>query len=208
MSGGLKDSGPGPEQKSLFKDADQRAGHRQRLKDRFVAGGPEALPDYELLELVLFNAIPRRDTKPVAKRLIERFGSFAEVVNAPPERLKEVKGVGDAAIVAAEARACRRLAPDAGRHHAAPGAGVLDRRARLLPRGHGLRGARAVPHPLSRQEEPADRRRGAAARAPSITRRSMCARSSSARWSSRPAPSSWCTTTPRATPRPRAPTST
>jgi DNA repair protein RadC len=51
------------------------------------------------LELVLFNAIPRRDTKPVAKRLIERFGSFAEVVNAPPERLKEVKGIGEAAIV-------------------------------------------------------------------------------------------------------------
>ena len=74
-------------------------GKPQRLKDRFVAGGPEALPDYELLELVLFNAIPRRDTKPVAKRLIERFGSFAEVVNAPPERLKEVKGVGDAAIM-------------------------------------------------------------------------------------------------------------
>ena len=48
---------------------------------------------------MLFNAIPRRDTKPVAKRLIERFGSFAEVVNAPPERLKEVKGVGDAAIM-------------------------------------------------------------------------------------------------------------
>ena len=47
---------------------------------------------------MLFSAIPRRDTKPVAKRLIERFGSFAEVVNAPPERLKEVKGVGDAAI--------------------------------------------------------------------------------------------------------------
>ena len=99
MSGGLKDSGAAPEQKSLFKEDDQRAGHRQRLKDRFVAGGPEALPDYELLELILFNAIPRRDTKPVAKRLIERFGSFAEVVNAPPERLKEVKGVGDAIIV-------------------------------------------------------------------------------------------------------------
>jgi DNA repair protein RadC len=99
MSGGLKDSGARPAQKSLFKEADRRSGHRQRLKDRFVAGGPEALPDYELLELVLFNAIPRRDTKPVAKRLIERFGSFAEVVNAPPERLKEVKGIGDAAIV-------------------------------------------------------------------------------------------------------------
>jgi DNA repair protein RadC len=99
MSGSLKDSDASPEPKSLFKDADLRAGHRQRLKERFVAGGPEALPDYELLELVLFNAIPRRDTKPVAKRLIECFGSFAEVVNAPPERLKEVKGVGDAAIM-------------------------------------------------------------------------------------------------------------
>jgi DNA repair protein RadC len=99
MSGGLKDRGASPEQSSLFKDEDQRSGHRQRLKDRFVAGGPEALPDYELLELVLFNAISRRDTKPMAKRLIERFGSFAEAINAPPERLKEVKGVGDAAIV-------------------------------------------------------------------------------------------------------------
>src|SRR5438128_7147347 len=107
MSGGLKDRGASPEQTSLFKDADHRSGHGQRLKDRFVAGGPEALPDYELLELVLFSAIPRRDTKPVAKRLIERFGSFAEVVNAPPERLKEVKGVGDAAIVQLKlVRAC------------------------------------------------------------------------------------------------------
>src|SRR5205809_4740004 len=99
MSGGLKDRGASPEQSSLFNDPDQRSGHRQRLKERFVAAGPEALPDYELLELVLFNAIPRRDTKPVAKRLIERFGSFAEAINAPPERLKEVKGVGDAAIM-------------------------------------------------------------------------------------------------------------
>ena len=62
---------------------------------------------------MLFSAIPRRDTKPVAKRLLERFGSFAEVVNAPPERLKEVKGVGDAAVTAAQARARRRAAPDA-----------------------------------------------------------------------------------------------
>ena len=99
MSGGLKDRGASPEQSSLFKDTDQRSGHRQRLKDRFVSGGPEALPDYELLELVLFNAISRRDTKPMAKRLIERFGSFAEAVNAPPERLREVEGIGDSAIV-------------------------------------------------------------------------------------------------------------
>ena len=66
MSGGLKDRGASPEQASLFKDTDQRSGHRRRLKDRFVSGGPEALPDYELLELVLFNAISRRDTKPMA----------------------------------------------------------------------------------------------------------------------------------------------
>jgi len=99
MSGGLKDRGASPEQSSLFKDTDHRSGHRQRLKDRFVNGGPEALPDYELLELVLFNAISRRDTKPMAKRLIERFGSFAEAINAPPERLREVEGIGDSAIV-------------------------------------------------------------------------------------------------------------
>jgi DNA repair protein RadC len=98
MGGGLKDRGVSPEQASLFVDPDHRSGHRQRLKDRFVSAGPEALPDYELLELVLFNAIARRDTKPLAKRLIERFGSFAEVINAPPERLREVKGVGDAAV--------------------------------------------------------------------------------------------------------------
>jgi DNA repair protein RadC len=99
MSGGLKDRGASPEQTSLFKEGDHRSGHRQRLKDRFVNAGPEALPDYELLELVLFNAISRRDTKPMAKRLIERFGSFAEAINAPPERLKEVEGVGEAAIL-------------------------------------------------------------------------------------------------------------
>src|SRR3954447_2001842 len=99
MSGGLKDRGASPEQSSLFKDTDQRSGHRQRLKDRFVNGGPEALPDYELLEMVLFNAISRRDTKPMAKRLIERFGSFAEAINAPSERLREIEGIGDSAIV-------------------------------------------------------------------------------------------------------------
>ena len=62
---------------------------------------------------MLFSAIPRRDTKPMAKRLLERFGSFAEVINAPPERLKEIKGVGDAAVTAAQARAGGRPAPDA-----------------------------------------------------------------------------------------------
>ena len=74
------------------------SGHRQRLRDRFRQSGPEALPDYELLELVLFRAIPRQDTKPLAKRLLERFGTFAEVINAPEARLKEVKGAGDAVV--------------------------------------------------------------------------------------------------------------
>lgn len=73
-------------------------GHRDRLRDRFRNGGPDALPDYELLELVLFRAIPRRDTKNLAKKLIARFGSFAEVVNAPEARLKEITGVGEAVV--------------------------------------------------------------------------------------------------------------
>jgi DNA repair protein RadC len=73
-------------------------GHRQRLKDRFRSAGPDALADYELIEVILFRAYPRRDTKPLAKKLIARFGSFAEVVNAPEDRLAEVEGVGQSAI--------------------------------------------------------------------------------------------------------------
>ena len=71
-------------------------GHRERLRQRFRQAGGEALPDYEMLELVLFRSIPRADTKPLAKALIARFGSFAEVISAAPERLMEVKGVGEA----------------------------------------------------------------------------------------------------------------
>ncbi len=71
------------------------SGHRERLRARFLKGGAEAMPDYELLELALFAAIPRRDTKPLAKALLKRFGSFAEVIAAPRERLLEIPGVGD-----------------------------------------------------------------------------------------------------------------
>jgi DNA repair protein RadC len=74
------------------------SGHRERLRDRFMRGGDKALPDYEMLELVLFNAIPRRDTKPLAKELIARFGTFAEVVSAPETRLREIKGVSERVI--------------------------------------------------------------------------------------------------------------
>jgi DNA repair protein RadC len=74
------------------------SGHRERLRARFRQAGADALADYELLEMVLFRAIPRRDTKDLAKRLLARFGSFAEVVNAPEGRLKEVTGVGEAVV--------------------------------------------------------------------------------------------------------------
>jgi DNA repair protein RadC len=73
-------------------------GHRERLRERFLEAGPEAVTEYELLELVLFRAIPRRDVKPLAKALIAKFGSFGEVVSASRQRLREVDGLGDAAI--------------------------------------------------------------------------------------------------------------
>lgn len=74
-------------------------GHRDRLRERFVAGGPTAVPDYELLELILFRSIPRRDVKPIAKALLRRFGSLAEVLNAPPRLLREVEGIGEATAI-------------------------------------------------------------------------------------------------------------
>jgi len=83
-----------------FKDAGKPhyLGHRERLRRRFREAGPDSLPDYELLELILFRAAPRRDTKPLAKALLARFGTFAETVNAPDELLAEVPGIGEAAI--------------------------------------------------------------------------------------------------------------
>jgi DNA repair protein RadC len=73
-------------------------GHRERLRERFLDAGPDAVTEYELLELLLFRAIPRRDVKPLAKALIAKFGSFAEVVAAARPRLREIEGLGEAAI--------------------------------------------------------------------------------------------------------------
>jgi DNA repair protein RadC len=73
-------------------------GHRERLRERFYNAGPDALSDYELLEMALFPALPRRDTKPLAKALLKKFGSFAEVVHAPEARLREVDGIGEASV--------------------------------------------------------------------------------------------------------------
>lgn len=89
----LFDQGALPVLPSYIKD------HRKRLRDRFLTGGPDAVPDYELLELVLFRAIPRRDVKPLARALIDTFGDFAHVLAAPAGRLREVDGVGDAVIL-------------------------------------------------------------------------------------------------------------
>lgn len=74
------------------------AGHRERLRTRLIERGAASLADYELLELVLFAAIPQRDVKPLAKQLIERFGSFADAIAAPRERLKEFQGLKDSAV--------------------------------------------------------------------------------------------------------------
>lgn len=74
------------------------ADHRARLRDRFRNGGAAAMPDYELLELVLFRAIPRQDVKPLARRLIEAFGDFNRVLTAPAARLEQIDGVGPAVV--------------------------------------------------------------------------------------------------------------
>lgn len=70
--------------------------HRKRLRARFMDGGAAAMPDYEMLELVLFRAIPRQDVKPLARRLLDRFGDFSGVLSAPTHLLTEVDGVGEA----------------------------------------------------------------------------------------------------------------
>jgi DNA repair protein RadC len=79
-------------------DAPHYHGHRERLRARFRQAGPDALSDYEMLELVLFRAIPQRDVKPLAKELLKTFGSFSEVISAPRSRLAEVRGLGEAAV--------------------------------------------------------------------------------------------------------------
>lgn len=104
------------------KDGPKKAGyhgHRARLRARFLDAGPDALADYELLELLLFSALPRKDTKPIAKSLIETFGSFAEVIAADPDKLMAADGLGESAVVglkAVQAGATRLLR-----------AGIIDR---------------------------------------------------------------------------------
>lgn len=81
-----------------MNDKPHHLGHRQRLRERFRSGGAAALADYELLELLLFNADARKDMKPLAKALIKEFGSFADAISADEAALRDVKGAGDAVI--------------------------------------------------------------------------------------------------------------
>ncbi|HTV28708.1 MAG TPA: UPF0758 domain-containing protein, partial [Xanthobacteraceae bacterium] len=85
-------------EQGLAEAAPHYYGHRERLRGRFREAGADAVSDYELLELLLFRALPRRDVKPLAKSLLEKFGSFAEVITAPEARLAEVKGLGDSGV--------------------------------------------------------------------------------------------------------------
>lgn len=82
----------------MVSGASDHAGHRNRLRQRFLKAGGDALADYEMLELVLFQAQPRRDMKPVAKALMKRFGSYADVISASPAELSEITGVGDSVV--------------------------------------------------------------------------------------------------------------
>jgi DNA repair protein RadC len=79
-------------------EPDHRIAHRARLRARFMEGGAAAMPDYELLELIVFRAIPRGDVKALAKRLLRTFGDLNRVMAAPPARLAEVKGAGPAVV--------------------------------------------------------------------------------------------------------------
>jgi DNA repair protein RadC len=98
-------------------EAPHYVGHRSRLRDRLLTGDADALPDYELLELVLFGANARGDVKPLAKKLLARFGSFAGVLTADPAQLAAVEGVGPVAIATLKTiqAAARRLAREQAR---------------------------------------------------------------------------------------------
>lgn len=75
-------------------------GHRKRVRERFLKSEGKDLHDYEILEIILFSAMPRGDVKPLAKQLIKEFGSFAKVISAPGKDLKKINGIGEAAITA------------------------------------------------------------------------------------------------------------
>ncbi|MBN2760251.1 MAG: DNA repair protein RadC [Rhodobacteraceae bacterium] len=99
-----------PNVKSGFgKEPSYLRDHRKRLRERFLTGGAQAMPDYELLEMILFRAIPRQDVKPLARQMIDLFGDLAGVITAPEARLRKIVGVGDSVIAELKlAEACAK----------------------------------------------------------------------------------------------------
>ena len=92
---------PSDKQAAMLKSKPEKPhfhNHRARLRDRFMTAGGGALADYEMLELILFRAIPRQDVKPLAKRLLDTFGDFNRTISAPASRLASVQGVGAAVV--------------------------------------------------------------------------------------------------------------
>jgi DNA repair protein RadC len=87
---------PGPASPQALPAKPSHSEHRARLRTRFETGGSAAMPDYELLELLLFRIVPRQDVKPLAKALLARFGDLAAVLGAAPARIAEVAGAGPA----------------------------------------------------------------------------------------------------------------
>jgi DNA repair protein RadC len=92
----MSETTPGAAEKSA--SAADHKGHRQRLRERFRNSGEQSLADYELLEFILFSALPRQDTKPIAKALLQRFGSFSAALAAPRNQLKEINGLSDVSV--------------------------------------------------------------------------------------------------------------
>lgn len=109
---GAYDEGSAVPSSKSTKAASEHAGHRERLRQRFLSSGPVALADHELIELLLFGSILRKDTKPIAKRVIARFGSYEEALAAPIDQLRAVEGmtVGAIATLKAVEAAAVRLA--------------------------------------------------------------------------------------------------
>ncbi|NBC35897.1 DNA repair protein RadC [Novosphingobium sp. FSY-8] len=105
-------STPAPAHRPLAQAAHDPTGHRARLRQRLLHGGDDALADHELLEYLLMLAIPRRDTKPVARTLLARYGSLAAALNADVDALAGHPGMGDtsAAALRIVAVTARRLA--------------------------------------------------------------------------------------------------
>jgi DNA repair protein RadC len=90
-------------------------GHRVRMRQRLLKAGPDALADHEMLEMILFIALPRRDTKPIARELLARFRTFGGVLGAPQMELRAIEGVGEAGVAAlklVQAAALRMMRQD------------------------------------------------------------------------------------------------